>query len=101
MKIRATRSAHARGRLAELWEAVEEARSSERVLFQKRPARADTVRAAREVTLEALLAYAAAIEALSWPVPRGIHLEITLYRGLCEDAAAAGRAAGEPAAKVT
>lgn len=43
---------------------------------------AHSVDAARADTLQALTAYATAIEALSWPVPRGIHLEIQMHRAL-------------------
>lgn len=38
---------------------------------------------ARLATLHALLRYAAAIEALSWPVPRGIVMEIRMHRIVC------------------
>ena len=41
-----------------------------------------TIDAARADTLLALTEYAAAIEALSWPVPRGIHLDIQMHRSL-------------------
>ncbi|TIC79667.1 hypothetical protein E8D34_11810 [Nocardioides sp. GY 10113] len=70
-------------RLARLWDDVEAARSSERTQAGKTPLRSDAAHAARSDTLDALLAYAEAIESLAWPVPRGIQLEIRLYRSLC------------------
>lgn len=45
-------------------------------------ARPDAVREARRDTLKALLEYADAIEARSWPVPRGILSDIRLHQAL-------------------
>lgn len=38
---------------------------------------------ARASTLRALLAYADAIEALNWPVPRTILADIQMHQGMC------------------
>lgn len=38
---------------------------------------------ARQATLQALLRYAEAIEALSWPVPRCIQMDIRMHRIVC------------------
>ena len=61
---------------------VVRARSREHRELRQPGARPDAVRAARLDTLLALRAYAEAIEALSWPVPRTIRLDIQLHQAL-------------------
>lgn len=61
---------------------VVRARSQELHELHQVGARPELVRAARLDTLLALRAYADAIEALHWPVPRSIRQEIQLHRAL-------------------
>jgi hypothetical protein len=58
------------------------ARTREQLQLRERGARADVISSARQATLVALVDYADAIEALSWPVPRTLLAEIKLYRCL-------------------
>ncbi|HJQ05704.1 MAG TPA: hypothetical protein VJ872_09685 [Nocardioides sp.] len=62
------------------------ARSDEAALAGARPrgVSAAGLGEARRATLDALVEYAAAIEALSWPVPRSILMEIRMHKILCD-----------------
>lgn len=78
-------TAEGRLALADLLCALVLARQAEKALDLARPREAvsGALADARAVTLEALLDYAEAIEALSWPVPRGILMEIRMHRITC------------------
>ncbi|WP_460791533.1 hypothetical protein [Nocardioides maradonensis] len=71
--------------LSDLLDALVHARRAEEALCRARPREAvsSALAEARFLTLEALIDYATAIEALSWPVPRGILLEIRMHRITC------------------
>lgn len=71
-----------RNRLSRLLADLVSARLRERRLSQQRAGSTDALDAARADTLRALTDYADAIQALSWPVPRGIQLEIQLHESL-------------------
>jgi hypothetical protein len=57
----------------------------------------DNVRLARQATLLALTAYADAIGARSWPVPRSIRLDIQMH--LCEGSTPVRRVSGLPSSR--
>ena len=61
---------------------VERARTHEQHELAQPGARPEVVHAARVETLFALRDYARAIEALSWPVPRSIMLDLRLHQAL-------------------
>ena len=71
-----------RRRLAALLEAVQAARSAEREHQARRGVSATDIAHVRRQTLRALEDYAAALERLSWPVPRLLHQEIQLHQAL-------------------
>jgi len=73
---------HGRDHLPALLAELSEARAREWREQHQIGSRPELLRAARLETLLALDAYAAAIEALHWPVPRGIPLDIELRRAL-------------------
>jgi hypothetical protein len=77
-----TADRHDRHRLSRLLADLVSARLREQRLSQQRAGSTDALDAARADTLQALNDYAGAIEALSWPVPRGIQLEIQLHESL-------------------
>jgi hypothetical protein len=68
--------------LSALLAEVVAARSREHAQLRQPGARPDAVQSARLDTLGALLDYADAIQARSWPVPRGILQEIRLHQAL-------------------
>lgn len=59
----------------------------------------DNVRLARQATLLALTAYADAIGARSWPVPRSIRLDIQMHQALCEGSTPVRRVSGLPSSR--
>lgn len=75
-----------RGALPSLLATLDGLRDEENALAHAKPRGGDQValNAARHATLAALLEYAAAIEALAWPVPRTILTEIKMHRILCD-----------------
>ncbi|BBH16780.1 hypothetical protein Back2_10670 [Nocardioides baekrokdamisoli] len=77
-------TADRRGLLAALFAAVVTARETERTQRHQAATLANStaLSQARESTLRALLAYAAAIEALNWPVPREILADIRMHQGI-------------------
>jgi hypothetical protein len=88
--------------LEPLLDAVAEARGSEREHQCRRGITAPELTRLRQETLRALENYAAALESLSWPVPRAVLQEIRLHRALlgvrpsmvaAREAAAANRTA--------
>ena len=78
-------TAERRVALSDLLGALVLARQAEDALCRARPREAVSVALAeaRSVTLHALIDYAEAIEALSWPVPRGLLMEIRMHRITC------------------
>ncbi len=69
--------------LSQLLADVVAARRSEQAQRGRGGVTSEALHAARLHTLEALIDYADAIEAMPWPVPRGLHMEIQLHRALC------------------
>ena len=74
-----------RGLLAALFAAVVIARETERTQrhLASTVANSTALAQARDSTLRALLAYAGAIDALNWPVPRTILADIQMHQGMC------------------
>lgn len=79
-------AAQRRNVLPDLLARVMRARDHEDALGRGRPCWRDQAALddARLNTLDALVDYAGAIEALSWPVPRSILQEIRMHRILCD-----------------
>lgn len=77
-----TRDTRGRHILPALLARVVRARSLEQGELREQGARPEAIRAARLDTLLALRDYADALEALSWPVPRTVLLEIQLHQAL-------------------
>ena len=84
-----TRGTLVRHLLPALLARVVRARSLEQGELREQGARPEAIRAARLDTLLALRDYAAALEALSWPVPRTVLLEIQLRKSLIGTAGSA------------
>jgi len=68
--------------LVHLFDEVVAARNCEHSQSQAR-ANPEALHDARVRTLHALVDYADLIESLGWPVPRVVHMDITLRRSLC------------------
>jgi len=69
--------------LSHLLGEVVTARESEKAEQRRHGVTADALTSARLGTLSALEHYVAALETLSWPVPRTMQQEIRLHRALC------------------
>jgi len=82
IRRRESSSSHGPHLLPSLLASVVRARTREHHELRQSGARPEVVNAARLDTLLALSDYAAAIEALSWPVPRSILMDIKLHQSL-------------------
>ena len=68
--------------LSLLYDAAFEARAAEKLQQARRGITAPELVRVRQETLQAMEAYAEAVRALSWPVPRIVLQEIRLHRSL-------------------
>jgi hypothetical protein len=71
------------GSLAGLLDEVFRTRAAGEWLRRQRGLKPEAMMEARRTSLRALEAYAAALSALRWPIPRSIQQDLQLHRSLC------------------